>query len=242
MFKRFEQSGQDRATLHMAVRLAMQGKSLSGFQFHADQKPYCYDPVKVARGTRAGGIVKSVEVSFYVPCRKCEKCLQFRRLLWRSRAINEISAAPRTWAVTLTFSPHHLAGITLEADRDFNCHDGKFKERAAYKHVQQYFYRLRKTPTAGGKARLRFRYLAVFERGEKTGRPHYHLLLHEQNGPVTKRTLEEQWRSNVHARLVAKDEQEDVRRKASYITTYATKSLDRLRASVKYGQQSPRGV
>lgn len=233
----------------MAIKLALRGKSVSGYQFYDDAKPFCDDPCKIARGTKAGGMNKAVEVAFHVPCRKCEKCLKFRRLQWRDRAMTEILRSPRTWFITLTFDPHHLAGIKIEATSpvtNLKKVEGKMEwfestsyrtvERTAYAHVQKYLKRLRKS--SGRK----FKYLAVFELGSKTGRPHYHLLLHEQDGPVTKQMIEDQWRSFVSARLVAKDELRDVRRKASYITSYATKSFDiRPRASVAYGKDSPSG-
>jgi len=236
MFKRFEQSPDDRATFRMASKLALSGHAVSGYQFHRETKPYCDEPVKICRSTKAGGITKAVEVSFYAPCRKCEKCLKFRRLQWRERALNEIILSRRTWALTLTFSPHHLAGIIFESHRD-----NVTLERAAYGHVQKYLKRLRKVRTVGN-APLRFRYLAVFELGGRTGRPHYHLLIHEMNGPVTKRVLEDRWRSFSAPRLVAQDDAIDMRRKASYITSYATKSFDvKPRASAGYGKQSPTG-
>jgi len=150
-------------------------------------------------------------------------------MAWRERALVEMERAVRTWFVTLTFSPEHLAGILQEAAllTRPESHDGRV-ETAAYRHVQRYFKRLRKDG-------CRFRYLAVYERGEETGRSHYHLFVHEV-APITKRHLERRWRSNVHARLVA----DDASGKASYLTKYATKSLDvKPRASSRYGQSFP---
>lgn len=167
-----------------------------------------------------------------VPCRRCPKCLQFRQMQWRERALLEILASNRTWFVTLTFDEPHLAGIIAEAMLN-ECHEDEALteghiETAAYRHVQRYFKRLRK-------AKAVFRYLAIFERGEDTGRPHYHLFLHETGTrPVLKRVIEDQWRSFVHARLVGGD---DVAGAASYLTKYATKSLDvPPRSSGGYGK------
>lgn len=101
---------------------------------------------------------------------------------------------------------------------------------AAYKHVQRYFKRLRKATKAS------FRYIAVFELGEEHGRAHYHLLIHEISKPITKSAIDQQWRSIVHARLVAMD------RKGlpAYISKYATKSLSvAVRASTYYGKEKP---
>lgn len=105
----------------------------------------------------------------------------------------------------------------------------KHIEAAAYPHVQRYIKRLRKTPDAD------FRYLAIYERGSVTGRSHYHMFIHETGkAPITKSTIDTQWRSFVGARLLDGDE---AGRDASYLTKYATKHFDiRPRASVKYGK------
>ncbi|MDF2760237.1 MAG: hypothetical protein K0S99_2871 [Thermomicrobiales bacterium] len=157
-----------------------------------------------------------------VPCRKCPRCLQFRQLRWRERALYECARANRTWAVTLTFSPVQLAGVLVSAD------GGQLVqvERRAYRDVQLYLKRLRKSGAV-------FRYLAVFERGESSGRAHYHLLVHETGThPVPKRVIEETWPSHVHARLVDKA----TTGSASYVTKYLTKNLAvRPRASGRYG-------
>lgn len=171
--------------------------------------------------------IKSLEVAALVPCRRCARCLRFRQMRWRERAIQEISWAKRTWFITLTFSPHHLAGILIEAKGS----ETKYVETAAYRHVQLFFKRLRKDGAV-------FRYLAVFELGEKNGRMHYHLFLHEiGTRPIFKTAIEAQWRSFISCRLVGGDE---AVRNASYVTKYATKSFDiRPRASALYGKTRP---
>lgn len=157
-----------------------------------------------------------------VPCRRCKPCLQFRQMKWRERAIHEIGVSNRTWAVTLTFSPVQLAGVLMSAD------GGQLVqvERRAYADVQRYMKRLRKSGAV-------FRYLAVYERGEASGRSHYHLLVHETGRyPIPKRVLEDTWPSHVHARLVNKE----TTGSASYVTKYLTKNLAvRPRASGRYG-------
>lgn len=143
---------------------------------------------------------------------------------WRERARYEIALAKRSWMVTLTFSPIHLAGVLLAAKRP----DARLIERSAYAEVQKFFKRLRKNHPAA-----KFRYLAVYERGEVTGRSHYHVLIHEVGSrPVLKMHLESAWASHVHARLVDKEGDGA----PSYVTKYLTKSLDTPpRASARYG-------
>jgi len=210
----------------MAAKLALQGFQKSQTLVVDPRKPYCDSPVLLQRRVRAGGYDRSLEVNAFRPCRRCAKCLQFRQMQWRQRALNEIARANRTWMVTLTFAPTHLAG--LYAERAVANFEGlRGLDRVAYPHVQKYLKRVRKFSKA------KIRYLCVFELGEKSGRAHYHALLHEVGEqPVTKACLQGQWRSHVHAKLVANG-----RGSASYITKYATKSLDiRPRASSGYGK------
>lgn len=233
-----------RGTRSLAVRIALKGGRQGKSTFVGSWEPYCDKPVVIDRritsreGVRQLSIgklkvrdeVTAMEVSMKAPCRRCAKCLQFRQMKWRERAIYECAGANRTWFVTLTFAPIHLAGILMEAKGGETCQI----ERAAYRHVQLFFKRLRKLKCV-------FRYLAVYERGEETGRSHYHLLLHETGTrPILKEVLECQWRSFIHARLVGGEE---ACRHASYVTKYTTKSFEiRPRASRGYGKIALRQI
>jgi len=229
--KLFEASPAARATFRMAVKIALAGGQIGASEYHSARKPYCDDPVLVGRRTHPSDPVRTIEVSMWAPCRKCGKCLLFRQMKWRARAVSELRMThernKRSWWITLTFSPHHLAGILIEASKEKG-NEVQRVDAAAYRHVQLFFKRLRKQ---GAK----FRYFAVFERGETTGRPHYHLFLHEIGSrPIIGSQIESQWRSHVHARLVNMDGAKSGL--ASYITKYATKSVDtRPRASQGYG-------
>jgi hypothetical protein len=214
-------------------KLALRGNPVIGGEVVATHVPYCDDPVTIHRAIRAGGHFRSLAVTQLGPCRKCAKCLKFRQMLWRERCLLETAQAKRTWFVTLTFAPMHLAGVMQEA-RLLPTTVGNRVDRAAYGHVQRYFKRLRKNAPQS-----RFRYLAVFERGEETGRPHYHLMLHEVGArPLTRRVIDANWRSFTHAKLV----NEARNGMASYITKYLTKDLSvRPRPSQRYGRNpSPR--
>ncbi len=226
-------------TQKLGIKVAAHGgRFLQTTTYVADWSPYCDDPVRLERritsrlstsGKKMHRLIlldpiRSMEVAGLVPCRKCPKCLQFRQMKWRERAITETTLANRTWFVTLTFSPIHLAGILMEAKGQ----SLRQTEMAAYRHVQLFFKRLRK-------AKAIFRYLAIYERGEKTGRSHYHLFLHEHGDkPIMKQQIEDQWTSFVHARLVSDDGADGA---ASYLTKYITKSFSiRPRASALYGK------
>lgn len=226
-----------RRAMVATARMAASGRAvpLTAFAWQATWRPYCDDPVPVALekpGKHAGA---PVQLNFLAPCRKCARCLQFRQMKWRQRAITELMrthySGRRTWWITLTFSPVHLAGIMAEARVASGGYaDLRDMDRAAYKHVQGYLDRLRKASKAS------FRYLAIYERGEEHGRSHYHLLLHEKSGnPVLKANIENRWRSHVHARLVHVTGRSSGL--ATYITKYATKTVEiRPRASLGYGR------
>lgn len=228
------------AALKAAAKMAALGLAhpVSGYGWHAPALPYCDDPQRIVLGKDGRDSGPPVTLSLWGPCRKCEKCLLFRQLKWRERAMAELLATAargnRSWWVTLTFSPVHLAGILAEAQAASGGQSVAAVDRAAYAHVQRFFKRVRKS------GKCRFRYLAVYERGDESGRSHYHLLLHEQGRvPILKRTLEDQWHgfagSFIHARLVHLDSGPGGL--ASYITKYATKSAEvRLRASQAYGR------
>ncbi len=253
----------NEGTRSLAAKVALQGGRVGKSVFIANWEPYCDDPISVDRritsreavkgrtlgATKIRDEISAMEVSVKVPCRKCPKCLQFRQMRWRQAAITEIDQANRTWFITLTFSPQHLSWLLQDARSS----EPRDIERSAYKRVQLFFKRLRKghMPRNLGVKRLiirrkkddpplrriGFRYLAVFERGKENGRVHYHILLHE-NGtrPLLKMLIEAQWPSFSSSRLVHSGEAGGT---ASYVTKYATKSLDmRIRASNLYGQLS----
>lgn len=200
------------------------------YSTHIHGVPFCDAPVPIA--LKHGRFIdwakrpnRALEITMFGPCRKCEKCLQYRKLKWRERAMYEMALAPRNWLVTLTLSPRMLAIAIADAKAA-----GKTLEPVLYGELKKYFKRLR----AQGAT---FRYLAVHELGEKTGRSHYHVILHEVRGqsPVRKALIEAKWPAHVHARLVGST-RADIERSSGYVTTYTTKSFDcRPRASIRYG-------
>lgn len=154
------------------------------------------------------------------PCRKCEPCLNNRRIDWYYRMLNEIQQSPRTWFGTLTISPHNRFLFSLRSgSRNFiDSH------REISKEVTKYFKRLRK-------AGYKFRYIVVTE-AHKDGYPHLHLLVHELLTPITKRTLQSEWCYGFSTFKLVED-----RRAAQYIAKYLAKDArTRIRASQKYGQ------
>jgi hypothetical protein len=176
-------------------------------------------------------------VEFDVPCRACEPCLKARAAHWRYRCQNELSGAPRTWFVTLTFRPEehyrakcavHLRLLARSSTWEETSEDEKFRLLATEcgKEITRYLKRLRK----GG---ARVRYCLVVE-SHQSGLPHFHMLLHEvsEDHPVRHRLLADKWGAGfINAKLVSSET-----RVAHYVTKYLTKSARaRIRASAAYG-------
>lgn len=135
-----------KATNRFAAKIALRGGAVSKGQFLAPWEPYCDDPViinRIVTSRQAVDDLVPLELGAQVPCRKCQKCLLFRAMKWQERIVTELIRAKRTWWLTLTFDPIHLAGILLEAKSS----ERKKIEKAAYWHVQRFYKRLRKKGT-----------------------------------------------------------------------------------------------
>lgn len=168
-----------------------------------------------------------------VRCRKCTECLRHRGRLWTARAIDETRVSTRTWFGTLTLAPdrqtwaRYSALARIDARVSDNTPENVFKEsvKVIAPEITRFLKRVRKvTP---------FRYLLVTEQ-HKSGMPHFHLLVHEYAGAITKKTLEEKWRFGFsHWRLVPPGDE----KKCGYVAKYLAKSaLTRVRASADYGR------
>jgi len=227
--------------LKLYKRLALRGDALSPTYARASWVPYCDAPLNVVRfskHTREYSLkdnkkveVPSMEVQFPVPCRKCDSCLLVRQLEWVDRARNEIG--DRDWFVTLTFNELEMGAIRpmayvyASSDEREEPQAGDF-DKAAYPLVQRWLKRLRK----GGH---QLRYFAVFELGEKTGRAHYHVLLHDQRHSLTKRIIERSWHHGHTRKSLVKDGLATARYTAKYLTK---DSGVRFRASFRYGKMT----
>jgi hypothetical protein len=176
------------------------------------------------------------------PCRKCDPCLITRSQLWAARARDEITISSRTWFGTLTLAPASALRLRYEtelqqAERGHTL--GELSEdelftamsKAASADLTKWLKRIRKNSGA------KLRYLLVCEKhegeGPHHGLPHWHVLIHETEGKVTKAKLEASWRYGFsHFRLVDKQQT----RTAWYVCKYLSKSaLTRVRASQQYG-------
>lgn len=177
-------------------------------------------------------------VQMEVACRQCDNCLRRRSAMWRIRGMSEWRAAPRTWLCTFTLSPTSLirklssARVRLSrggTDYEAMTEHEKFLEveKEGFSDVQLWLKRLRKNTQS------RLRYLAVSE-AHKSGVPHWHLLLHEQQEDRPIRydaALAGSWPLGFASYKLVRSAQA-----AGYVTKYLSKSLSaRVRASKGYG-------
>lgn len=96
-----------------------------------------------------------------VPCGKCAHCIQTKRTHWAVRVYNECITCELGFFITLTYSNEFLTWVD----------DVPVLQ---YDDVKKFFKKVRKEG-------YNFRYFLVGEYGEKSGRPHYHLILVTDN-------------------------------------------------------------
>lgn len=172
-------------------------------------------------------------------CRKCESCMNTKRVMWKKRAEREITASERTWFATLTINPHHHYKYRCDTisrlqnngvDFDLLSKSQQHRElvRTIGADITKYFKRLRKNTGAV------IRYLLVSE-PHKSGLPHFHALIHDTHPErrLRKADLEREWKYGfTKFKLVDKYDLKS----AHYVTKYVSKSLScRIRSSIRYG-------
>lgn len=213
----------------------------------------CLNPVYITMRGRAEGDKEgkltvtaknpTIHLDYSFRCRKCENCLLAKSLFWKERAVAEMAVAVRTWFVTLTIAPKWRLEFEYKTDhrllkkgwgRNSGLTDYKRKSelsRLIGREVTKYLKRLR------SKYKVKFRYLLVTEY-HKDGFPHFHLLIHETTGAMTKREIQGDWVIGFSNCKIAEPS------KASYVCKYVSKDArNRIRASVNYGAKiTPRGV
>lgn len=151
--------------------------------------------------------------------------------------MSEAKSAVRTWFLTLTFRPEFRlrarssatvrlarSGVDFDALGQREQYEELVKEYTP--ETQRFIKRVRKN---SGRT---IRYLLVWE-AHKTGEPHAHMLLHEVDGSVTYRCIEDAWQAGFsQAKLIPASDP----RAVAYATKYINKSAQtRVRASSRYG-------
>ena len=231
------------ATL-VKTALAAGGRRVSPTVIEWDVSNGCSSPVMMAYTGRpeapegekfvriAAGDKHTLTLEMWVACRKCDRCLRRRRREWTMRAASEITQAQRTWFVTLTIRPGQLylceaIARTRDIRMDERTKDEQEKARFAVivEEIQRFLKRIRKNSQA------KLRYCCVQEL-HKSGNPHYHLLIHEVEGTLTKAVLQAAWTWGFSQAKLSDP------RTAIYVCKYLTKGEGaRVRASLGYGRR-----
>lgn len=103
----------------------------------------------------------------FVPCNKCNYCLEARRNDWSFRLRQELKVSYSSHFLTLTYEdsklPYSASGLPEVRKQD----------------VQLFTKRLRKVQEAHSEFRLR--YYTVGEYGTKSARPHYHSIMYNMH-------------------------------------------------------------
>lgn len=117
-----------------------------------------------------------------IPCGQCIGCKIQKRQDWATRIEMEAKTWPKesVWFVTLTYDNEHIPGVNHETGEVVRgamyLRRKKEPELAVnqtlwYEDIQNFLKRLRKAYSG------QLRYFVAGEYGEKTGRPHYHMIL-----------------------------------------------------------------
>lgn len=135
-------------------------------------------------------------------CGRCPSCLQTRSRAWALRLAQEAKYWPICQMLTLTYSDDNLPPL------------GSLRR----KHLQDYFKRLRQSLRRlyGQSPQGKLKYYAVGEYGDRTRRPHYHVLLFCDFDP---RLFERNWGLG-HINYRPLNEAT-----INYVTNYMVKSL-----------------
>lgn len=212
---------------------------------HGDGRNQCWRPVE--RTLRFDNSPLKGATRAYVRlkmrCRECEPCIRYKRSQWAFRALREIRVADRTWFTTLTFNPWTRNAMVVRAMQRAGTSEiwQQMSPRAqshalcleAGKYITQFMKRLRKNAFTRRGGKLRF--FCVFE-AHKDGFPHAHLLIHERGAGTREEEIREAWRGNGFARGKLLNV-ENPEKAAWYCMKYFTKDANRVRASIRYGNE-----
>lgn len=163
-----------------------------------------------------------------VRCRRCDRCVNWRRRRLCRQTEAEAAVGGRCWFVTLTFNKKERK--KYESLQEFR--------KGALRHLTLFMKRLRKA----SKGRLRF--ISVLE-AHSDGSPHLHMILIEPEGQkvIGERAIKTAWYMPhrlgfAEAKLIGTSA-EDRTRAIRYVTKYITKAAFSVRHSTKWGDVTP---
>lgn len=118
----------------------------------------CFSPLSIQNPNS-----NDVKDRLTVPCGRCYACRMNKRIEWTFRLSKELAVASSAYFVTLTYSDLY---VPRKVDESTGEVDVKVLRKV---DLQQFIKSLRYYS--------KFRYFAVGEYGERTFRPHYHILI-----------------------------------------------------------------
>lgn len=146
-----------------------------------DKKPIrLKEPIEKINWSReTGAEYKTWITEISVPCGKCARCIQRRKMEWSFRMLTELQEAKTAYFVTLTYAPE-TAPYNKYGVKELRLDD-----------LQKYFKRLRINTKRSNKKSIitlehlknnltendKIKYYAAGEYGEERGRPHYHAII-----------------------------------------------------------------
>lgn len=163
--------------------------------------PYSFELFATTRKIEAR---KSAWAVIHTRCRVCDPCLRRRSRLWAGKAITEFNKWPRTWFGTFTASPEIHERLDLEIEvhgvgrkgtrgyrppQNLNSVSAEYRFELRARKFGEYITKWIKVLRKGDADHPapRFRYLLIAEAHDSentssvmAGRPHYHILIHEQ--------------------------------------------------------------
>lgn len=240
------------ALVKTAAKLGFEAMD-SRTEFSAKYKVYCDKPVKISRSSR--GVNKEIPlgkmyleghpettvtrmpgitVNLFGPCRKCPKCLFVKREHWLRRVSIETSKGyEKTWFYTITFTKGMMSHAIKQIPVAYGSEGYEvYLEKALYRFVRMHMMAVKARVRRADGSKIA--YLAVHERGTKTLRSHFHLLVHGTNN-LTYRRLTKGFPSIIKdAHLV-----ENPEKCGGYIFKYLSKKGSRVRVTNGYGTRRP---
>lgn len=162
----------------------------------------CAYPVSAPFEKPKSDVRRDDRVRIEVPCGKCLPCRINKRRMWTARILLELRCHRSSSFTTVTYDDGHLPLVMAP--------DGGALGNLEPEHLRLFFARLRK--------HARFRYFAVGEYGERTLRPHYHVLFFGVNPDDALRLLRKHW---PHGSIF--DSREVLHEHAAYCARYSVK-------------------
>lgn len=139
----------------------------------------CYDMARCISPI----LVRNANRRDYVPCGKCNNCLQTKRASWSFRLLQELKTAHTARFLSFTYDDKTIP---------YNPESGE--QSLCKRDVQLFFKRLRKEQAKISKHSIR--YYTVGEYGTKTSRPHYHSIMFNLDNSLVN-DLPEIWQNGI---------------------------------------------